>query len=178
MSLDSIEKTCELIVYIAERSKDDPRFDRMKLAKLLFFCDFSAHAELGAAITGASYRKQAHGPLADAQLLAEQTLSKAGAIELRSVGPTMYRQTLVVAKREADISWLSAKQRAIIDEVVNRHRGNDAMEMRTLSHAFPGCELAAEGDPIPYHSVYVSREGPTQADIDWARSVAEGRGDL
>lgn len=175
MSLNSVEKTGELIVYIAERSRDDPHFDRMKLAKLLFFCDFSAHAELGGAITGASYRKQAHGPLANAQLLAEQELFQQGAIELRSVGPTMYRQTLVVAKRGANVSWLSPEQHAIVDEVVRRHRDNDAMEMRALSHAFPGCEVVAEGDVIPYHSVHISREGPTQADIDWARGAAEDR---
>lgn len=167
------DKIAELIVHLAETSADDPDFDRMKLAKLLFFCDFSAHADLGAAITGASYRKRAHGPIADAQLLAERDLCEAGAIELREVGPTMYRQTLVAAKRRADLSWLSAEQRAIIDDVVQRHRDNDALEMRMLSHAFPGCELVAEGDVIPYHSVYISTEGPTQADIDWARAIAE-----
>lgn len=168
-------RMAELIVHLAESSADDPHFDRMKLAKLLFFCDFSAHAELGEAITGASYRKQAHGPIADAQLLAERDLCESGAIELKSVGPTLYRQTFVLAKRRADLSWLSAEQRKIVDEVVERHRGDGAVEMRVLSHSFPGCELTAEGDVIPYHSVYVSKEGPTQDDIDWARGIAESR---
>jgi len=166
MPSQSQERTRELILYLAERSENDPRFGRVKLAKLLFFCDFGAYAELGEPITGACYRKKAHGPLADEQLLAERDLQDSGAIEIQEVGRHVYTQKRIVPKRKPNLSWLSAEQRALVDEVVQRHWDDDATEIRSLSHTFPGYEVAFDGERIPYHAVFISREGPTQADID------------
>ena len=55
------EKFTELIVYIAEQSKDDPFFGPVKLNKILYYADFRAYRELGHSITGASYRKLTEG---------------------------------------------------------------------------------------------------------------------
>jgi len=166
MSVESQERTRELILYLAEQSEDDPRFGRVKLAKLLFFCDFAAYAELGEPITGACYRKKAHGPLADEQLLAERDLQDSGSIEIQEVGRHIYMQKRIVSKRKPNLSWLSAEQRALVDEVIQKHWNDSASEVRSLSHAFPGYEVAFDGEEIPYHAVFISREGPTQADID------------
>jgi hypothetical protein len=35
-------KMKELILYLASKSEDDPRFSSTKLNKLLFYCDFEA----------------------------------------------------------------------------------------------------------------------------------------
>ena len=45
-------KMKELILYLAARSEDDPRFSSTKLNKLLFYCDFTAYRQLGRSITG------------------------------------------------------------------------------------------------------------------------------
>jgi hypothetical protein len=141
-------------------------FFLMELTGLLFYCDFGAHADLGEPITGASYRKRPHGPFADEQLVAERNLLAFGAIEMETVGPQMHRQVRVVALRDADMSWFSTKQIALVDEVVERHSDDDALTLRTRSQAFPGYEVAFNGEEIPYHTVCISREGPTQEDID------------
>ena len=85
---------------------------------------------------------------------------------MRAVEPAMYRRTLVRAKRPADSSCLSDEQRVIVDEVLRRHRADDAIRLSLFSQGFPGYEAALDGEEIPYHTVYISREGPTQADID------------
>ncbi|HZQ34888.1 MAG TPA: hypothetical protein VFD32_03070 [Dehalococcoidia bacterium] len=47
-------KLGELILYVAEKSSDDPRFGATKLNNILFFSDFLAFGQLGRSITGAT----------------------------------------------------------------------------------------------------------------------------
>lgn len=175
MSADPMTKLRELIVYLAQRSTDDSRFGRVKLAKLLFFCDFGAYSEFGEPITGACYRKKPHGPLADEELLALRDLKDSGSISIEEVGVYVYTQKRIVARRDADISWLTPEQHTLIDEVVKRHADDDATDLSNLSHTFPGWGMAAMNEVIPYHTVFISRESPTQADIDWARDIVRER---
>lgn len=175
MPTDALAKTRELIVYLAERSADDPRFGRVKLAKLLFFCDFAAAAELGEPITGACYRKKQHGPLADEELLALRDLKEAGSVAVEEVEVHGYTQKHIVARRQADISWLTPAQHELIDATVDRYWDDDATALSDLSHSFPGWALAEPNDPIPYHTVFIAQEAPTQADIDWAKGVVRQR---
>ncbi len=175
MPTDAMAKLRELIVYLAGRSADDPRFGRVKLAKLLFFCDFAAVADLGEPITGACYRKKPLGPLADEELLALRDLKDASSIGIEEVEVFGHTQKHIVARREADVSWLTFSQLELIDAIVDRHWDDDATALSNLSHEFPGWTLAEMNDPIPYHSVFISRSAPTQADIDWAEGVLRER---
>ena len=175
MAPDPMTRLRELIVYLAKRSSDDAYFGRVKLAKLLFFCDFGAYAEFGESLTGASYRKKPHGPLADEELLALRDLQDSGSVKIEEVGVYMYVQKHIVAKRDADISWLTPEQHSLIDEVLSRHRNDHATDLSVLSHTFPGWNLAEMNKVIPYHTVFTATEAPTQADIDWARDVVRER---
>lgn len=175
MPTDALSKLRELIVYLAQRSTDDPHFGRVKLAKLLFFSDFGAYAEFGESITGATYRKKPHGPLADEELLALRDLKDSGAVDIEEVGVYVYKQKRIVPRRDADISWLTPEQHTLIDEVVKRHANDHATDLSNLSHTFPGWGMAAMNEVIPYHTVFISRESPTQADIDWARDIVRER---
>ena len=58
------QKFKQLILYLAERSGDDPGFAATKLNKLMYFCDFEAYRQLGRSITGARYQKLPWGPAA------------------------------------------------------------------------------------------------------------------
>lgn len=175
MPTDAMAKLREMIVYLAKRSADDPRFGRVKLAKLLFFCDFGSYSEFGEPITGACYRKKPHGPLADEELLALRDLKDSGSVSVEEVGVYVYTQKRIVAKRDADISWLTPDQHTLIDEVIRRHWDDDATDLSNLSHTFPGWGLAAMNEVIPYHTVFISREAPTQSDIDWAKGIVRER---
>lgn len=139
-------KLRNLILYVAERSADDANLDRGKLALLLFFCDFGAHAELGESVTGARYRKLPQGPISDEWL--------------------GVRQEQPISGQSADLSLLSVDQRNLVDGVLERHRQDDATSLGVLAKAFPGYEAAFDGEEIPYHTVLIPRDGPTQADVD------------
>jgi hypothetical protein len=151
MSNDSLYKTRELSVYLTERSAGDPRFGRVKLANLVFVCDFGAYARFGDSLTGARYRRHADGPVSDEQLLLGADL---------------------VVDRDADVAWLAADRLAFIGSMVDGLRGKSGIELRDLARVFPGYELAAPGEKIPYHAVFISREAPTQEDLEWGLSVS------
>src|SRR5690606_1636943 len=53
----------ELILYVADRSRDDRRFGATKLNKILYFADFKAFLILGASITGSTYVRLDRGPV-------------------------------------------------------------------------------------------------------------------
>jgi hypothetical protein len=175
MPTDAMAKLRELIVYLAQRSAEDPRFGRVKMAKLLFFCDFAAAADLGESITGACYRKKPHGPLADEELLALRDLRDSGSIDVQEVNVFGHAQKHIVAWRDADISWLTPAQHELIDSMIERHWDDDAKTLSELSHEFPGWALAGMNDPIPYYTVFIAREAPSQADLDWAKGVVRQR---
>ena len=52
------KKFCELVLYIAKRSEDDPRFCAVKLNKIMYYSDFGAYRRLGQSITGANYQAE------------------------------------------------------------------------------------------------------------------------
>jgi Protein of unknown function (DUF4065) len=52
----------ELLLYVTERTQDDPACGDMKLNKLLYFADFLAFEKLGHAISGAPYQRLPWGP--------------------------------------------------------------------------------------------------------------------
>src|ERR1035437_6112774 len=53
----------ELMLYIAQRCADAPKFGAIKLNKILFWSDFTAFTRTGDSITGEAYHKQPFGPV-------------------------------------------------------------------------------------------------------------------
>src|ERR1041384_212988 len=93
----------ELVLYIADRCQDDPRFGATKLNKILFYADFLHYGESGTPLTGATYRKLEHGP-APKQLLPTQTkLVSDGSAALSKRERYGYVQKRIVALRDADL---------------------------------------------------------------------------
>lgn len=142
----------ELLLYLAELSIGDRRYSRAKLAQQLFHCDFDACRLFGAPITGAVYRMQAEGPLADgfpdaiAQLRSEVRL-----VDRRLRHPGAGReQTAPTAIDLADLTVFDAPEidlvRAVVTDLPNRPHG---------------WEWVSCGEVVPYP---VAR-----SDFDWAR---------
>ena len=72
-----------LVLHIAYRTKSDERFGRTKLAKALFYSDFTAYREVGEALTGAVYVKEDHGPFPVALPATEWRLADRGLVTLK-----------------------------------------------------------------------------------------------
>jgi uncharacterized phage-associated protein len=168
----------ELVLYIAKKSEDDPRFGNTKLNKILYYSDFAAYRRLGRSITGDVYQNLPNGPAPRHLLAVFATLERSGAIdhERRSVGP--YIQKRVVAKRPPDESVLTEEELRIVDEVLDALWLMSAGDVTQLSHQEFGWMATEASEDIPYYTAWVgsAAEPLTDEQIRLGQQVAERHG--
>lgn len=171
----SDEKLRELILYLALNSEGDPKFGRVKLNKLLFFCDFLAYKALGKPITGQEYQKLEFGPCPRAFVPICDKMIDDGDCAFRKGDHHGYTQHRLVALREPRPEVFSASEVDLIRDVIQELWNSNATEVSDLSHRFLGWELAEVGETIPYETILVTPPAPlSDEEAEWAReAVAE-----
>lgn len=157
----------ELILYLAQRMERDAHVGRgrIKLAKLLFFIDFEAYARFTRPVSGSGYHADKLGPAPSDELTATRDLQADGRFEWRHEWD---RQELPVALDEPVLDVFSPRERALIDEMLERYRRVSSKRMVDEAHEFSGWVHAwnggeGKGTSIPYESIF----------WDGAREVAE-----
>jgi hypothetical protein len=157
-SATDFPKLKELILYVAQRMEDDNHIGRgrIKLAKLLWRCDFGAYWKLGAPITEAHYHADELGPVPTEELLATRDLETEERFEWRNEWD--YQQ-IPIALDTPRLQVFSREQVAFIDEQLMRYRRVTGQQMVDEAHLFPGWLHAWEGHegerrPVPLESVF------------------------
>jgi hypothetical protein len=152
----------ELVVLVANKSKDDPRFGVVKLNKLLYYIDMRAYRELGQPVSGATYQGLREGPAPVEMLPALRELKAEGSVEevLRNFHDQTQKR--VVAKREPDVEMFSPEEQQIVDEVVEELFFMNGRQISDESHLEWGWKLAKDGDIIPYGAAWLSAGPLTQ----------------
>lgn len=148
-------KMKELILYLASRSEEDPRFSATKLNKLLFYCDFTAYRQLGQSITGHSYQKLPFGPVPKAILPILGQMKRDGECEEVQRDYFGKEQRRVLARRSPETSVFSDEELRLADQIVSTLWESSATEVSDLSHDFIGWKVAAPSEVIPYETVFV-----------------------
>jgi hypothetical protein len=164
-SLPDITKLKELALYIAERSKDDPKFGAVKLNKILYYSDFNSYRELGEPITGATYQHIPEGPAPKEMLLAITELLDSGEAEYEERPYFNQVQKRLVNKREPNRNLFSAKELEMVDEVMKELCHYNATEVSELSKQEWGVRLYDIGEDIPYRTAWLSAAPLTQEQV-------------
>lgn len=156
------KKFDELLVYIAEKSKDDPKLGDKKLNKLLYFADMTAYRRTGKPITGAAYQHEEHGPIARPLKKARRSLKgKRLAVKKREYHG--YPQTVTVALDDPDPSVFTEEELAIVDEILDAYKDMDGKEMEDIAHQEPGWQMTVDGEAMPYRYALIAREASPRA---------------
>lgn len=167
------EKFRELIVYIANKTGDDPRFGDIKLNKILYFADFRAYEQLGQAITGVRYQKLELGPAPRALLPVREELEHEGAVRVSKRWAGRHRQTVTKAVRDPDTDLFTDAELALVDEIIDDLRARSADDVSDLSHEqSPGWNLVELGEDIPYSTALIDPEPPSPATLQRSREIA------
>ncbi len=166
------EKLQELMLYVAAKLADDPKFGATKLYKVLFYSDFLAYGNTGAPITGASYVRLDNGPVLQDWRLRFEALERNGAAVVSARQYFDYKQRRLIPLRSARLSLFSGEEIAIVDDVIDALRGHTAQFVSELSHLELGGQIASHTEVIPYEAVFLSNEAPTHADRQRALAVA------
>lgn len=169
-------KFSELLLYVAERSEDDVRFGATKLNKVMYFSDFLAYGMWGESITGATYRRLPRGPAPREILSVREQLLDAGKATLKESRYFNYPQHRLVAMKEIDRSLFNGAELALVDQVIAALKDRNASEVSELSHCEIGWKLVDDNEDIPYSTVFLSSDSPTNMDQKRALHLAEEHG--
>jgi hypothetical protein len=171
-------KFAELVLYIAHAFKNDKRFGRIKLAKLIFNSDLRAMQHYGRPITGVTYIKDTwgHNPVqllnAELDLEYEDLVTiirgEEGEDEPRVILPRD-RQRLV-PKRQGHPDYPDADLQ-IVDSVIEDYRYVTAKQMSDEAHEMLSWQLPPKmKQEIPLETLLIGK--PTERDLQASEKVA------
>ncbi|HYU45770.1 MAG TPA: Panacea domain-containing protein [Terriglobales bacterium] len=159
------QKFRELLLFIAERSENDPQYGAIKLNKLLFYSDFLAYLKLGKPITGQEYFALRQGPAPRYGTRIREEMIAAGEIALQKKERADRIQTRTVALRPPNYKVFSSEEIALVTQVLQDCRASSGSELSEKSHKFAGWSLAKEKETIPYAVALVGNRLPTHDEI-------------
>jgi len=166
----------ELMLYIADRCSDDPDYGATKLNKILFYSDFYSYGLLGQPITGATYFKLDKGPAPKSLLPVRSQMESDGDIVIHKKNRFGKEQHRVVPLREADLSNFTAKEIAIVDQVIAKFCGANADKVSLFSHREMSWQLANIREDIPYETVFICNDPLTETEINRGLGLAKKYG--
>ena len=169
-------KMRELILYVVQRSQDDPHMGATKLNKVLFRCDFGAYLHLGEAITGHPYFKLENGPAPRHLVEIRQGMVADGLVRIAKVQvgadkPMDRWQAL----KSADLSLFTHEQLAFVDGVVEAMSDQTGTRAADDTHLMVGWRLASMRGDIPYATAFLA-DRATPSAIDRGRQLAREHG--
>jgi len=163
------KKFRELILYVAKQCEADPKCGATKLNKILFYSDFRAYEDLGAAISGEVYQKLENGPAPKRFLPVVKSLEEERACvwaDRRYFGKSLKK---LIALREPDLSVFKPQEIDLVRDIVEDLWDLNATEVSDLSHRFVGWQAADLKEEIPYSTVFVDDPRPLSTEEhEWA----------
>lgn len=157
-----------LVHYVIAKS-DSSRLGSIRLNKILWYVDTFAYRGEGASVTGGAYVKRQHGPVPKHILSMLGELEHENAIVIRDRDRFGYAMKDYVALTEPDVSSLSAREIALVDEVREAIcYGHTAESISELSHD-QVWEAANIGEEIPLWATLASIPGQMTVKVaEWA----------
>lgn len=165
-------KFSELVLYVADKMKDDTYFGATVLNKVLFFADFFHYAEHGRSITGADYMRLDQGPVPRRLVPVRSHLVAQGraAVVVRQIGPRNQHRLEAIAQPE--LEQFSGPEIETVNKMIDLIKGHTASSISDVSHTMLGWQMAADGESIPYESVFLYGGPITDSDRRMAEAVS------
>jgi hypothetical protein len=164
-------KLKELVLYVANRSFDDPFFGKTKLNKLLYFSDFQAFRQYGISITGAVYQHLPQGPCPQRMLPVLKSLESEDEIAIVPEDVGGMPQERIVAMRSPRIELFTKEEVVVVEEVLSLLRKLTNTQASERSHVTMSWKLTRNQQEIPYGAALISSGEPTEEDLRWLESV-------
>ena len=128
----------ELILYIADRLQGDPAFGKVKLAKILYFIDFTSYRLYKKPVTGAAYIRLPHGPVPQPYFDILDEMQANGYIAIREEAVFDYNQQRIMAIRRADVKLFSGRDIQLVEDVIRHLRGKTPSNSVNYRMELPG----------------------------------------
>lgn len=151
---ENVQKFKEVLLYILEKVGAMPNVGKTVLFKLLYFIDFDYYEKHEEQLIGATYRKEAYGPLPVefSQIIAQ--MQKDGDLQEVRGKYFDHEQFKYLPLRSPNLNDLSANELAMIDDVLRRHSHRGATEISEIAHRDVPWKVHNMHEVIDYESVF------------------------
>ena len=158
-----------LVHFVIDSCPDPALLGAVRLNKTLWFSDVLAFKHTGVGISGATYIKKPHGPVARLTVACLNELVADRAIQVTEP-QTFYGARVYRSLREPDVHILSEDEMELVKFVLNTLLGYTATDVSEMSHDRIW-DMADDGEEIPlYATLGASKGRVTPEVIDWAKA--------
>jgi len=165
------KKLKELVLYVANRSFDDPFFGKTKLNKVLYFSDFQSFRQHGVSISGAVYQHLPQGPCPQRMLPVLNSLESENEVAIVPEDVAGLAQERIVAMRSPEIELFTKEDVIVVEEVLTLLRKLTNTQASEKSHVTMSWKLTRNKQEIPYGAALFSSAEPSEEDLAWLESV-------
>lgn len=164
----------KLVHYICWRCADAPsKLGAVKLNKILWISEIASYYATGHSITSTRYVRRQHGPVPAPILPILRELEEEGVLTVREAHFHGFVKKEFVVNQPADPGFLTEQERRIVDDTIvficERHTAQ-SISNATHDHIWT---LAADGEEIPFYTVFAQPGKLTDEDRAWARQQLE-----
>lgn len=150
----NVDKFKEVLIYILNKVGAKPNIGETVLYKLFYFIDFDYYEKYEEQLIGATYIKKRFGPLpVEFQELVSDMVKAKQVVKIQK--PYFdYQQKKYLPLRRPDLSKLTAREIAHIDDVLNRLSDMSGKQISEYSHNDIPWRTTDQGKRIEYESVF------------------------
>lgn len=165
----------QLVHYIAWKTRDNPDFGRVRMAKVLFYVDFNHFAGEGKSLTGASYKAERFGPFPPCLTTAEEHLVKQGLVQSDRIDGKEREdgdENRVIALKGPTVQLDGYVQQLVDHWIKEISSISTASWLSTKTHDLPGWKLAhPKEEDIPYETVFIGTRKPPDRAVERGREL-------
>jgi uncharacterized phage-associated protein len=151
---ENVRKFKEVLLYVLSRVGALPNVGKTVLFKLLYFIDFDYYEKYEEQLMGATYRKEAYGPLpVEFSTIVTEMIREGKLQEIRGTYFD-HEQIKYIPIHKPNLSGLSANEMETIDAVLQKYGGKSATEISDIAHQDVPWKVHALHEVIDYESVF------------------------
>lgn len=162
----NLDKFKQVFLYILERVGNRPNVGMTVLYKLLYFVDFDYFEKYEEQLMGLTYIKNHHGPTPKEFIKVIEQMKQAGELEEIKSKYFTYEQKKYLPVVHPDLSKISGQELELIDNVLNRLAGKNAIELSDYSHKDTPWMTATMGEELQYEAVFYRDEDHSVKEYD------------
>ena len=172
--IQDLDKLIEAVLYLSERSEDDPYFGMTKLVKLLYYSDCAAYILRGKPITGTTYMHFPHGPYPENWYQARAKMERSGDADvLRESAGAGYHRYRLLTNRPANRELLDPADLELMDEQLQRFAAFSAAAIEDYSHREIAWRATEDGEPMDYELAGITAPPLSRNSIRRGQAIAD-----
>ena len=150
----NLDKFKNVLLYILERCAGKPNVGETVLYKLLYFSDFNFYEKYEEHLTGSQYRKLPYGPVPQQLNIIISQMIENGQLRRIKTEYHGYPQIRYIPMDKSDLTRLSAAEKEMIDQVIDRFSDWSAAALSEYSHEDIPWKASEEGEVIDYELAF------------------------